>query len=127
MWAKIRLEWKKIMKIGYISRRRDENGKETFKYREGTCTRRIGVRADTVKGKFLYGTYPYEEVLSNTEFFKDGDGLILVGEPFFTNDTLKVKFYFYMTLHSSLKINLLILGRCLYTIIKAIMKTGACV
>ena len=79
------------MKIGYISRRRDENGKETFKYREGTCTRRIGVRADTVKVKFLYGTYPYEEVLSNTEFFKDGDGLILVGEPFFTNDTLKVK------------------------------------
>ena len=76
------------MKVGYISRRRDENGKETFKYREGNATRRIGVRSDTIKVNFLYGTIPYEEVKSNTEFMSGGK-LIIVQEPFFTNDALK--------------------------------------
>ena len=77
------------MKVGYISRRTDESGKETFKYREGTATRRIGARSDTVKVGFLYGTTPYEEVKSNTEMMQGK--LILVGEPFFTDDAMKRK------------------------------------
>ena len=76
------------MQVGYISCRRDENGKETFKYREGNATRRIGVRSDTIKVNFLYGTIPYEEVRSNTEFMSEGK-LIVVQEPFFTDAALK--------------------------------------
>lgn len=77
------------MKVGYISRRVGENGKETFKYREGLAIRRIGVRSDTVKVNFLYGTTPYEEIESNTKMMQGR--LILVGEPFFTNDELKAR------------------------------------
>lgn len=77
------------MKVGYISRRTDENGKDFFKYREGNATRRIGVRSDTVKVNFLYGTTPYDEIESNTKMMCGK--LILVGEPFFTNDELKKK------------------------------------
>ena len=76
------------MKVGYISRRRSEDGKETFVYREANGTRRIGVKSDTVKVKFLYGTYPYDELVSNTKIFEDST-IILVGEPFITNDELK--------------------------------------
>ena len=76
------------MKVGYISRRTDENGKEIFRYIEGNATRRIGTRLDTIKVNFLYGTTPYEEVKSNTEFMAEGK-LVVVQEPFFTNDALK--------------------------------------
>ena len=65
------------MKGGYISRRRDENGKETFKYIEGNATRRIGARSDTIKVNFLYGTTPYEEVKDNTEFMTEGKLIIV--------------------------------------------------
>lgn len=78
------------MKIGYISRTRDNNGNETFKYIEGNATRRIGVRTDTVKTSFLYGTYPFKEVESNTNDIQKGD-IVLVAEPFFTNNELKSK------------------------------------
>lgn len=77
------------MKVGYISKRIDENGKETFKYREANATRRIGVKADTVKVSFLYGTTPYEEIDSNTRIMNAKSGLILVNEPFFTNEETK--------------------------------------
>ena len=76
------------MKVGYISRRTDENGKEIFRYIEGNATRRIGARSDNIKVKFLYGTTPYEEVKSNTEIMAEGK-LVVIHEPFFTNDTLK--------------------------------------
>ena len=77
-----------MRKVGYISRRADENGKEIFRYIEGNATRRIGTRSDNIKVKFLYGTTPYEEVKSNTEFMAEGK-LVVVQEPFFTNDALK--------------------------------------
>ena len=76
------------MKVGYISRRTDANGKEIFRYIEGNATRRIGTRSDTIKVNFLYGTTPYEEVKSNTEIMAEGK-LVVIHEPFFTNDTLK--------------------------------------
>ena len=76
------------MKVGYISRRRNENGKEIFRYIEGNATRRIGTHSDNIKVKFLYGTTPYEEVKSNTELMAEGK-LVVVHEPFFTNDALK--------------------------------------
>lgn len=76
------------MKVGYIRRNRYENGSEDFKYIEGNATRRIGARTDTIKVKFLYGTIPYEEVMSNTEMLKDGD-IMIVSEPFFTTPELK--------------------------------------
>ena len=76
------------MKVGYISRRQSEDGKVTFVYREANGTRRIGVRSDTVKVSFLRGTYPYDEIVSNTKIFEDST-IILVGEPFITNNELK--------------------------------------
>ena len=77
------------MKIGYISRRKGEDGKETFKYLEANGTRRIGTKLDTVKVKFLYGTTPYEEIESNTKFLRENEGrLILVSEPFITDEIL---------------------------------------
>ena len=76
------------MKVGYISRRTDENGKETFRYREANAIRRIGVRSDTIKVNFLYGTTPYEEVKSNTDIMTE-EKVVVVQEPFFTNDALK--------------------------------------
>ena len=50
--------------------------------------RRIGTRSDTIKVNFLYGTTPYEEVKSNTDFMAEGK-LIVVQEPFFTDAALK--------------------------------------
>lgn len=76
------------MKIGYISRRTNESGKETFKFIEANGTRRIGTRTDTIKVKFLYGTTPTEEIQSNTEIIRENNGIILVREPFFTDDEL---------------------------------------
>lgn len=77
------------MKVGYISRRKDpETGKEVFSYREANATRRIGVRSDTVKIPFLYGTYPYEELVSNTHFMENPK-IVLTREPFITNDEQK--------------------------------------
>lgn len=78
------------MKVGYIRRTRYPDGKETFKYLEGTGTRRIGVRSDTVKVKFLYGTIPYDELVSNTKMITRN--IVLVTEPFITNDELKERF-----------------------------------
>lgn len=78
------------MKIGYISRYRDENGKETFVYREGNGTRRIGVRSDTVKVSFLYGTTPYKDIEENTRMMANGT-MVLVTEPFFTDDAMREK------------------------------------
>ena len=77
------------MKVGYISKRIDENGKETFKYFEANGVRRVGVRTDNVRVKFLQIPYPYDEILDNTEFIKNGNNLILVCEPFFTDEELK--------------------------------------
>ena len=76
------------MKIGYISRRTDESGKETFKFLEANGTRRIGVRTDTIKVKFLYGTTPTTEIQENTNIIRKNNGIILVGEPFITDDEL---------------------------------------
>lgn len=79
------------MKVGYISRRTDSNTrKETFKYIEGNATRRIGVRSDTVKVSFLYGTIPFEDIIANTEDLKKGD-IMLINEPFITNDEMKAR------------------------------------
>ena len=77
------------MRVGYIIKRVDENGKETFKYHESNATRRIGVRSDTVKIPFLYGTTPYEEIDDNTNMMSGENGLIIVNEPFFTNKEMK--------------------------------------
>lgn len=77
-----------MVKIGYISRRIDADGKEKFSYREGSATRRIGVRSDTIKVRFLYGTTPYDEVRSNTEMLKN-ENIMLVREPFFTDEKMR--------------------------------------
>lgn len=77
------------MKVGYILKRIDENGKEIFKYREANATRRIGVKTDTIKVPFLYGTIPYKEIDSNTNMMSAESGIVLVGEPFFTNEETK--------------------------------------
>lgn len=78
------------MKIGYIRRTVDVNGKETFKYHEANGVRRIGARTDNVRVKFLMFPTPYKEVEDNTELMQ-GEGLILVEEPFLTDDKLKAK------------------------------------
>lgn len=75
------------MKVGYIARCRDENGKETFRYLEANAARRIEVRSDTVKVPFPYGTIQYEEIESNAAIMTGR--IVLVNEPFFTDEETK--------------------------------------
>lgn len=75
-------------KIGYIRRSNDGNGKETFKYIEGKIKRiNIGkTRTSIYSDRFR--ALDMEEVEWNTEMMTDGRGLILVNEPFITNEEL---------------------------------------
>ncbi len=75
-------------KIGFIQRRRDADGKETFKYIEGKIKKivigkkKISVYSD----KF----YPLElaDLEGNTRIFNEDRRVLIVGEPFITNDKL---------------------------------------
>ena len=75
------------MKIGYICMV-VQGEKENFEYQEASCTRTIGTRTDKVRCKFLY-PQDYEDVMRNTEMLKNNTGIMIVREPFFTDEELK--------------------------------------
>lgn len=75
-------------RIGYIRRLKDENGKEQFKYFEAKIKKVvIGKKKTSVYSDRFYAL-DAEELESNTEFFDMQKGLLLVNEPFITNNEL---------------------------------------
>ena len=75
-------------KIGLIQRRTNSDGKQVFKYVESKIKRIvIGKKKTSV---YSDGFYPLEleELESNTSFFDEERGVLIVGEPFVTNDKL---------------------------------------
>ena len=75
-------------KIGFIQRRTDENGKQHFKYIESKIKKIvIGKKKTSVHSDRFY-PLELEELESNTKFFNEEKGVLLVGEPFITNDKL---------------------------------------
>ena len=72
--------------IGFIQRRTDENGKETFKFIEAKVKRvNIGKTKTTVYTKEFY-PLDMEEIESNTKMIDTSKGLLLVEEPFLLKD-----------------------------------------
>lgn len=78
------------MKIGYIVVH-NANGKKTFMLRESSFTRRITSKSDKVYSKIFYGSFDYEEIVSNAKIMKNNPRLILVGEPFLLDAELEDK------------------------------------
>lgn len=81
------------MKIGYIRKRNLELNpqlKDKFVFMEDTCRRSITSKSDRVYSKKFY-PLDYSEVEENTKIMKENTGLILVQEPFFLDDELRVK------------------------------------
>lgn len=72
--------------IGYIQRRRDSEGNETFKFIEAKVKRvNIGKTKTSVYTKEFY-PLDAEEIESNTKIIDEGKGILLVGEPFLLKD-----------------------------------------
>lgn len=72
-------------KIGYI-RRATVNGKEQFKFIEAKVKSvRIGKKGTSVYTDKFYAL-DAEEIESNTSMISEGNGLMLVNEPFVTTD-----------------------------------------
>lgn len=72
-------------KIGYISRRKDENGKEVFKFIESKIKKVIVGKTKTSVYSDKFNVLDAEEIISNTEII-NGNNLMLVTEPFITSD-----------------------------------------
>lgn len=74
--------------IGFISRRRDADGNETFKLIEAKVKRVvIGKTKISVYTKEFY-PLDAEEIESNTKMIDTSKGILLVGEPFILKDGL---------------------------------------
>ena len=72
-------------KIGYISRRKDENGKEVFKFIEAKIKRLVVCKTKTSVYSDKFNALDAEELISNTEMIRDMK-LMLVTEPFITDE-----------------------------------------
>jgi hypothetical protein len=72
-------------KIGYIRRTRGENGKETFKFIEAKIKKVVVGKTKTSVYSDKFYALDAEELISNTKMISGG-GLMLVTEPFITND-----------------------------------------
>ena len=72
-------------KIGYISRRKDENGKEVFKFIEAKIKKVVVCKTKTSVYSDKFNALDAEEIISNTEMIRDMK-LMLVTEPFITNE-----------------------------------------
>ena len=78
------------MKIGYIVDR-NTSEKERFKLRKASFTRRITSKSDKVYSKLFYGSFDYEEIVSNAKIMKNNPKIILVREPFLLDAELENK------------------------------------
>lgn len=78
-------------KIGYIRRNKDSDGKIYYKYIESKITAvRIGKTKTSIYSKNFYALNA-SELEFNTKLMSDNSELILVGEPFITNNNLSVR------------------------------------
>lgn len=75
-------------KIGFIQRRTDENGKKHFKYIEAKIKKIVIGKKKTSVYSDRFRVLELEELESNTKFFDEEKGVLIVGEPFITNDKL---------------------------------------
>lgn len=73
-------------KIGYISRRKDENGKEYFKFIEAKIKKVVVGKTRTSVYSDRFNALDADELISNTEIINGKNGLMLVTEPFITTD-----------------------------------------
>lgn len=75
-------------KIGYIRRLEHPNGTTDFNFIEAKINSvRIGKRGTSVYSDRFYAL-DAEELESNTEIMSGNSALVLVGEPFITNDSM---------------------------------------
>lgn len=75
-------------KIGFIQRRTGENGKQSFKYIEAKIKRIVIGKNKTSVYSDKFRTLELEELESNTKFLNKQEGILIVGEPFITNEEL---------------------------------------
>ena len=75
-------------RIGFIQRRTDENGKQHFKYIESKIKKIVVGKKKTSVYSDRFYTLELEELEINTKIFNETKGVLLVGEPFITNDKL---------------------------------------
>lgn len=75
-------------RIGFIQRRTDENGKQHFKYIESKIKKIVVGKKKTSVYSDRFYTLELEELESNTKILNEAKGVLLVGEPFITNDKL---------------------------------------
>ena len=81
------------MKIGYIRRndlKLNPNLKK-FDFKEAPFTRRISSKGDRIYSKMFVVPIDYTEIVDTANMMKDGDGLIVVNEPFLLDDELRDK------------------------------------
>lgn len=71
--------------IGYISCRKDENGKEVFRFIEAKIKKVVVCKTKTSVYSDKFNALDAEELISNTEMIGDRK-LMLVTEPFITTD-----------------------------------------
>ncbi|MPM00571.1 hypothetical protein SDC9_46798 [bioreactor metagenome] len=72
-------------KIGYISRSRDKDGKEHFRFIESKIKKVVVGKTKTSVYSDHFYTLDADEIISNTEIISKGN-LMLVTEPFITTD-----------------------------------------
>ena len=75
-------------KIGFIQRRTYENGKQVFEYIESEIKKIVIGKRKTSVHSDRFNPLELEELESNTRFFNEEKGVLIVGEPFITNDRL---------------------------------------
>lgn len=75
-------------KIGFIQRRIDEKGKETFKYIESEIKKVVIGKTKTSVYSDRFYPLELEELESNTRILSQERGFFIVGEPFITNEKL---------------------------------------
>ena len=81
------------MKIGYIRRNNLELNPnlKKFDFKEASFTRRVSSKGDRVYSKMLAAPIDYEEIFDTANMMKNGDGMIIVNEPFLLDDELRDK------------------------------------
>jgi hypothetical protein len=71
-------------KIGFIRRSKDLEGKESFKFIESKIKKIVTGKTKTSIYSDKFYAIDADEIESNTDILKKGNGIMLVGEPFIT-------------------------------------------
>lgn len=71
--------------VGYIVRRRDADGKETFKFVEAKIKKIVNGKTKISVYTDRFRVLDAEEIESNMQILHRGNNIMLVGEPFITS------------------------------------------